>query len=117
METRDKNGFGQTKLYRHPIDKIDVFEITEKELEDLGNNNSDLFLEFGIFSGSVCVSFVCSLFAINKENSPTIFYIFFIICIVTGLFFIFLIILWYRNKGNRKEIIMTVKDRPSIMEK
>ena len=68
---RRNNGFGETEAARHRIEKIDIYEVTKEEIEELcSNSTSDLCLEFAIASVSIFASFLCSLLVADFSSSP-----------------------------------------------
>lgn len=112
MESRDNSGFGSTPIIRHKIEKFETYEVKSEELDILSKNStSDLFLEFGIFCGSIFFSFLCSLLVLDFESSPKAFYTYICISILSFILFVLFIIIWYRMRAKRDEIIDTIKSR------
>lgn len=112
MENRDNTGFGSTPIIRHRIEMFETYEVKSEELEDLSkNSNSDLFLEFGIFCGSVFSSFLCSLLVLDFNTSPIAFYSYICICVLSFILFLLFACLWYRMRKKKNDIIKAIKSR------
>lgn len=106
-----ERGTGQVNIMRHEVKEINIFEVTEDELNQLEHGtNSDLFLEFSISLLSVFVSFTISLLT-TKIESNTTFMVFFCVTLISFVLGVLLFVLWFRNKKERKTIIQTVRNR------
>lgn len=101
---------------RFGIKSLDVFEVTEDELELLGKySEDDLFLNFAIFFSSFILSaFVSWLLSDFKEDSnKIIFWCIFSIAFIAALVFWSL---WLIKKNNKKRIIEKIRARKTIID-
>ena len=101
---------GETKIKRHVIDTVNIYDITESELNELERGSqADLFLEFAIFflsSGLAC------FIALMTASFETVINIYFTCAAYLG-FAIGLVLgcLWIRGRRNRKSIIQKIRKR------
>lgn len=102
----------KVKIKRHKFDSLNIYEVTESELETLEKGSpSSIYFNFSIFLLSVAISFFASLLTNDYTNKQSTFIIFLVITIVGFVIGIFLLILWLRTKNSFNEIIQKVKDR------
>lgn len=109
---RKSNGFGDTEAIRHPIESIDIYEVTRDEIEQLSKSNiSDLFLEFAIALLSICASFFCSMLVADFDTSPRAYICFLLITIITFLGGIICGSIWYRKRKGKDEVVQKILER------
>lgn len=107
---RINNGFGDTKAIRHRYNDINMYEITDTELDILENGaSSDLYLEFAIACGSFCISFVIALCTCDFSNSPKTFNTFLVVSICTGIACVVLCLLWLRTRKSKTQVIESIR--------
>lgn len=110
---RRNNGFGETEAARHRIEKIDIYEVTKEEIEELcSNSTSDLCLEFAIASVSIFASFLCSLLVADFSSSPMASSVFLIVTILTAISAMFFSMLWWRQRKDWQIVKDKILDRP-----
>lgn len=99
------------KINRGRISKINLFEITEDELEILAKGNSnDLFLNFSIFLLSIGLSGFIALATASFKNGFTE-KMFNCISLVGLLMGFFLLLLWWRQRKSEKTLVERIKKR------
>ncbi len=98
-------------INRAKLNSLDIYEITDDELERLERGGSDTtFLNFAIFTISVAASFIVSLFTIKIESDRI--YIAFLTTIILGfLAGAILLILWWKSRRSTKGLVKKIKDR------
>lgn len=115
---RRNNGFGETEAARHRIEKIDIYEVTKEEINELcSNSTSDLCLEFAIASVSILASFLCSLLVADFSKSPKAFVVYLVVTILTTISSLFFFILWGRKRKNKQSVKDKILKRPVINNK
>jgi hypothetical protein len=94
------------------VDSLVIYEVSEGELEiiERGSPNST-FLNFSIFLLSIFISFLIALITCSFNNNQKIFYIFLIVCLVSGILGVLLFIIWWRTRSDVDEVIKKIKDR------
>ena len=113
--SRQNNGFGTTTAVRHPIETIDIYEITGTELESLQQNfSSDLCLEIFISCISIFITTLSTLLGVNLNEQGKAFFFFFIFTILTFLGCIISLLFWLRLRKNKKGIINKIKERAIV---
>lgn len=109
---RKNNGFGDTEAVRHEIEKIDIYEISQDELNILaGNQTSDLYLEIAIALISIFVSFFCSLLVADFNNHPLASNVFLFLTLISFVGGIIFLILWHRGRKDKITILDRIKCR------
>lgn len=109
---RKNNGLGTTRIIHHKMDDIEVFPIRIDQLDLLEKgSNSDLFLEIGLCLVSIFGSFLCSLLVVDFTTNHKAFEFFLIVCIISGIISAVMLILWYRNRNSKSEIIQKIKSQ------
>lgn len=105
---------GETRVCRHRIDEIAIFEVSESELDQLEKGRtSDLFFQFSIALLSVAVSITITMFTATFDNSY-IETIFISLCIISYVIGLFLMILWYKSHDSIKSLIKKIRERPKF---
>ena len=106
--TQDKN---QLKINRGRFDSLNIFEVTEAELEiiEKGSPNS-IYLNFAIFLLTIASQSLITLLTV-KVQSTTVFSIFVISCGVGVVLGSLLLALWYRHRSDFNKVIKKVRDR------
>lgn len=109
---RKNNGFGTTKAIFHKLDDIEVFPVTNEQLDQLEKgSSSDLFLEIGLCLVSVFASFFCSLVVLEFSNTPKAFVFFLLVCILSGLLSVIMLLLWHRSRKDKSDIITKIRSQ------
>lgn len=109
-----KSGKGDTLVCHHKIVKIDFYEISEEELNQLEHGTqSDKYLEFGIASSSAFIAFFIAWKSTDIETQAELRSNFFTVMIVTAVIAIIFLILWYVGRKNRKDLIAKIRARKS----
>ena len=102
----------QPKIKRGRVDSLNIFEIREDELNTIEKGSTtSLFLNFSIFLLSIAASFLIALLTSDFKEKLLTFTIF---CVVTAVGFVIgliLLILWFREKDEFKEVIKTIRQR------
>ncbi len=99
------------EIKRARIDCLNIFEISEGELEILEKGSpGSIFLNFAIFLiGTALTLFVALLTTDIKSNNT---YIIFVVLTVVGLLSgLLLLILWYRNNKSILKLVDTIRKR------
>ena len=100
------------RIRRGRYQALKLFEVSEGELTIIERGSpSSIYLNFAIFLISLGISFLTTLLTVNLENKIFLFTIFTIICVIGFLIGFFLLILWYRNRNEVKNIITEIRDR------
>jgi len=90
---------------------LNVYEVTESELENLERGGSDsILLNFAIFSFSVAISFLATLLT-TKIESDRVYMIFFIVMILGFFCGVILLVLWWKNKISMGDLIEKIRRR------
>ena len=101
----------EPEIVTHRIPKIEVYQITEQELErieeGIGSVSQDL--TFAVASLSAGISFLIALLA--GTLSQTVFITFTIIVIVCGVVFLYTGIKWWRTKRITPNVIARIRSR------
>lgn len=102
---------GEVLVKTHKVEQIDIYEVTENELFQLENGtNSDLYLEFSISLLSIFVSMLATLLTAIFNNN-IVLNIFISITVISLILGGLLLLLWYRNRKEKKAIIENIKSR------
>lgn len=110
---RKNNGFGETEAARHPIERIDIYEVTKEEVEMLARSStSDLYLEFAIASISIFGSFLCSLLVADFSESPKASNFYLIVTVLTAIATLCFGCLWVRFRKSKENIKDRILSRP-----
>lgn len=105
----------QPIIKRGRVDSLNIFEIREDELNTIEKGSTtSLYLNFAIFLLSTAVSFLIALLTSNLKDKLFIFTIFCVVTAVGFLIGLFLLIMWFREKDEFKEVIKVIRQR--IME-
>lgn len=112
-----ERGVGEARVVTHKVEQIDIYEVTENELNQLEKGtDSDLYLQFSIALLSVFVSLTVCFFTTTFEDDK-VFYGFVCvdaICLIIGAI---LLLLWNRNRKEKSDIIQGIKNRKKDNEK
>ena len=104
-------GEKQPKIRRGRVDSLDLYEITNYELDILATGSpSSLFLNFAIFLLSTATSFLVALLS-TDISSNRIFCIFTIVVVIGYISGVILLLLWLRNRKSISKIIKKIKER------
>ena len=99
------------KVRRGRVDSLSLYEITDHELDILekGSPNS-VYLNFGILSLTIGLSFLSSLLSVEIESNR-VFFVFVILTTVGTLFGIILLVIWYRMRSAVSDVVQKIKNR------
>jgi hypothetical protein len=113
---RGQPGELQPEVRRGRIDWLNIYEISEAELELLARGSADsLYLNFAIFLLSVSASFIVSLMTTTIE-SGRVFTVFVVLAVVGAVNGGVLLALWYMSYRSVSGLVETIKRRlPSGM--
>lgn len=94
------------------VHSLIIFEVSDGELEiiERGSPNST-YLNFSIFLISIFISFLIALLTCDFSKNDKLLYIFFIICIISGILGILFSIIWYRSKNDVDDVIKKIRSR------
>ncbi len=102
----------QPIIKRGRVDSLNIFEIREDELNTIEKGSTtSLYLNFAIFLLSIAASFLIALLTSDFKDKLFTFTIF---CVVTAVGFVIgliLLIMWFREKDEFKEVIKTIRQR------
>lgn len=102
----------QPVIKRGRVDSLNIFEIREDELNTIEKGSTtSLYLNFSIFLLSIAASFLIALLTSDFKDKLFTFTIF---CVVTAVGFaigIILLVMWFREKDEFKEVIKTIRQR------
>lgn len=107
----NERGSGEARVVTHKVEQIDIFEVTENELNLLEKGtDSDLYLQFSIALLSIFVSLTVCFFSSTFENDKVLngFVCVDAVCFIIGMI---LLVLWHRNRKGKAEIIEGIKNR------
>lgn len=98
-------------IRRAKLDRLDIYEISESELETLERGAPDsLFLNFAIFLLSSAISFLTALLTTNIE-SPRAFAVFVILTVVGLVGGAMLLALWCWFRQSKIKIFAQIRGR------
>lgn len=109
----EENGTGQNdpRIVRGRIDSLSLYEITDHELNVLEKGSpSSIYLNFGIFLMTVGLSFLVATVTTNIE-SIRVFIVFIVVSVLGIIGGIFLIVLWYRLRGDLTDVASKIRGR------
>jgi hypothetical protein len=100
------------KINKYHVDSINIYEITEEEL-DIAKNGSvwSVYLNIAISSISFFISFLISLLTCDFSNKEIIKNVFISSSVVFFIVAIVFFILWIVNKKNSNNVFDKVKNR------
>ena len=99
------------EIRRARIDCLNIYEISEGELETLEKGSpGSIFLNFAIFIFGVIITLLTSILTTKIESNVTsiIFIVLIIIGLISGTF---LLILWSRNYKSISKLVVTIRKR------
>lgn len=117
MARNKKNAFGQiTKVERHHIETVDIYEVSESELKELEiGNDADTFLNIGLSCLSFASAFFISILTTSFANEFSKL-LFCCISIIFGIAGVIMMILWWKKRKSKESIIDTIRKRKSANE-
>jgi hypothetical protein len=99
------------EIRRARIDILNIYEISEAELEILERGSPDsIYLNFAIFLLSVALSFVISL-STTTIVSDRIYYAFVLVTAVAAILGAFFLVLWRRNHQSVASVVAAIRKR------
>lgn len=112
MAKKSNNDFGHvTKVERHHIKTVNIYEISDGELRELEiGNDADTFLNIAV----ACLSFALACFlAIISSTFKSDLWKLFVCCItvIFGLVGFITLFLWWSKRKSKKSIITTIRNR------
>jgi uncharacterized membrane protein YbhN (UPF0104 family) len=97
-------------IIRAPILRLVLYEVTEAELEQLGEGSPvAIHLNLAIFSISIAFSFLVSILSTKLDDKIYIWFV--IVTVVAGFAGLFLFVFWIRKRKSVTELIRTIKKR------
>ena len=97
-------------IIRAPILRLILYEVTEAELEQLGEGSPvSIQLNFAIFSLSIALSFLISILSTKLEDKTYIWFV--VVTVATGFLGLFFLFFWIRKRKSVTELIRTIKKR------
>ena len=115
----EENTTGQNdpRIVRGRIDSLSLYEITDHELGVLEKGSpSSIYLNFGIFLLTIGLSFLTAILTTNIE-SIKVFIVFVVVSAMGGISGAFLIVLWYRLRGDVTDVAGKIRERITSQEK
>ena len=108
----ETTGLGQiTKVSRHHIEIVNIYEVSESELKELEvGNDADTFLNIGMSCVSFALACLLSALTSSFEND---FWKIFTCCLIVifGLAGLILLILWRNKRKSKSNVIETIRNR------
>ena len=103
----------ETRIVRARLDTLNVYEISENELESLERGGPEsLLLNFAIFFLSNALSFTVTLMLSSVDiKSNRVFEVLVIVCVVSWVASVVLGGLWIDSYRSKKSIIRIIKKR------
>lgn len=99
------------EIKRARIDCLNIFEISEGELEMLEKGSpGSIFLNFSIFLIGSALTLIIALLTTDIKSNNT-FIIFVVLSVVGMLSGLLLLILWYRNNKSILKLVETIRNR------
>ena len=96
---------------RGRLDSINIYDVTEQELEKLATGGSDsIFLNFAIFTLSVAISFFITLLT-TKIETDRVYITFLVITSICFLSGIILLLIWWKSRYSIKDLINKIRER------
>ena len=112
--TLENEGSAGPKIRRGMVDSINIYEITESELEVLENATpTGVLFDVGVACLSTAISFVVTLTTTTIPNDR-MFYSYLIVCILGFIASVFFLIMWWAGRKSVKVVIRKIKDRIQI---
>lgn len=110
-EMEKKPEIGDPIIKRARLGSVNIYEVSESELELLKNGSSNsLFLNFAIFLLSSALTLLVSLFTVDIINQITLI-IFIILLIIFTIASVLLLLLWNQERKKFKKEIYKITDR------
>ena len=112
MESNNVAGLGQiTKVARHHIETVNIYEISDSELKELEmGNEADTYLNIGLscisFAGAFLLAILTSTF--KDDFSKLLVHC---VTVIFGLAGIIMFVLWWQKRKSKKSIIETIRNR------
>ena len=107
----NKNALGSTKVRKSLVEYVNIYEVTESELNSLeSGGKGGVYLDFAIAGVSIAITCLTALFTCSFKQS-WMFDIFICLSIVGFWGGILLLILWHHESKSVKKVIATIKDR------
>ncbi len=117
MAQNNKNVFGGiTKVERHHIKTVNIYEVSDGELRELEmGNEADTFLNIGLSCLSFAVAFFLSILSSSFKNE---YWKLFICCVtvIFGLAGVIMLVLWLQKRKSKKSIIEIIRSRGTNKE-
>jgi hypothetical protein len=103
----------ETRIVRARLDTLNVYEISDNELEGLGRGGPEsLLLNFAIFFLSNALSFTITLMLSSVDiKSDRVFAVLVVVCVVSWVAALVLGGLWIKSYRSKKSIIKIIKNR------
>lgn len=102
----------QPIIKRGRVDSLNIFEIREDELNTIEKGSTtSLYLNFAIFLLSIAASFLIALLTSDFKDKLFTFTIFCVVTVVGFVIGLILLIMWFREKDEFKEVIKIIRQR------
>lgn len=99
------------EIRRARLDTLNIYEISESELEILERGSPDsVLLNFAIFLLSVAVSFTIAL-STTTIRSDRVFYVFVLVALVGFVIGLLLLFIWRRNRQSLASVVAAIRNR------
>lgn len=103
----------ETRIVRARLDTLNVYEISENELESLERGGPEsLLLNFAIFFLSNAISLTVPLMMSDVDiKSNRVFIVLVIVCVISWITSVVLGALWLNSYRSKKSVIRIIKKR------
>lgn len=113
MPNNELQPLPETRIVRARLDTLNVYEISENELESLERGGPEsLLLNFAIFFLSTAISLTVPLMMSDVDiKSNRVFIVLVIVCVISWITSVVLGSLWLNGYRSRKSVIRIIKKR------
>lgn len=113
MPNNELQPLPETRIVRARLDTLNVYEISENELESLERGGPEsLLLNFSIFFLSNAVSLTVPLLMSSVNiKSTRVFIVLVIVCVISWIASVVLGALWLNGYRSKKSVIRIIKKR------
>ena len=107
----NKNALGSTKVRKSFVEYVNIYEVTESELDTLeSGGKGGVYLDFAIGVVSIAITCLTALFTCDFKF-PWMFNIFVCFSIIGIIGGALLLILWHKESKSTKQVITKIKER------
>ena|ERR1035437_311831 len=113
MPNNELQPLPETRIVRARLDTLNVYEISENELESLERGGPEsLLLNFAIFFLSTAISLTVPLMMSDVDiKSNRVFIVLVVVCVISWITSVVLGALWLNGYRSRKSVIRIIKKR------